>query len=118
MYLTWDTVGTGYLATEDGFYAMPEPTIYALFSRLIKSTPDKTEKFTREEIGRMNQVLRGLAQGNSHKIDSAAVAKSVTEQIAKQGVKVDPSEIAKAVDDALKDDFAAIPGQIGKKLSS
>lgn len=50
-------------------------------------------------------------------VDTAAIVKGITDVITAKGIKIDATEIAAAVDAALKDDFAAIPASIGKKLS-
>lgn len=65
MKLTSDTNGKGYLATEDGFYWLEDMNVYNTFKRLMKSTPDAPDKFTRAEIERMNSVLAALRTGKA-----------------------------------------------------
>lgn len=50
-----------------------------------------------------------VSQVGKVQVDTAAITKAVTYAISAQGVSVDTNAIARAVDAALKDDFAAIP---------
>lgn len=87
MRVTWDTTGTAWLVTEDGFYGLSNIQLYNLFVRLINSTPAAPDRFNRQEIDMMNEVLRSLAQSNAGKggaVDVAAVAKAVNDDAARR----------------------------------
>ena len=118
MYLAWDTGGTGWLVTEDGWAGLPSMQVYNLFKRLIVSnqSADRPESFNRAEVDMMNNVIRGLALANNTQaapptVDSALIAKAVAEALKPQlgGIVVDSAAIAKAVDAALLDNFTAVP---------
>lgn len=89
MRVTWDTNGTGYLVTEDGFYGLASMQEYDLFVRLINSTPSAPDRFTKHETEVMNKILSTIAKRNSSSasggtIDYAALAKAVNDDAARR----------------------------------
>jgi len=95
MYLVWDTIGSGYLVTDDGFCGLASPQIYNLFYRLINSdqshspfggtgTPDT---FNKAETDMMNSTLKLMALSN------------------RTGVAIDVPKLASALSDALGTKF-------------
>lgn len=51
-------------------------------------------------------------------VDTAAIAKAVSDAVVAQGVKVDSTAIAKAVEASLQDEFARIPGAVADETAS
>ncbi|TFD47564.1 hypothetical protein E3T46_17360 [Cryobacterium sp. Hh11] len=108
MYLAWDTNGTGYLVTDQGWFGLPSMQYYDLFKRLLNSTADAPQTFNKLETDMMNNVLRGLSLNNNTQaaaptIDAGAIAKVVAEAVRSQigdvNVTIDEAAIAKAVND-------------------
>ena len=140
MFIHWTTDGRAWLVTDDSWVHITTPAHVAILRRMLN--PEKEDTFTPDEVEMMKaymaqarstaiDILRKdmdwLNQGSPDSlkaihqsvkakpavaVDNAAIAKSVIEQIAKQGVSVDPKAIAAAVDAALIDNFAAIPGAV------
>lgn len=98
MLLTWDTRGTGWLVTEDGFAGLGSPEIYQLFYRLINSEQSrspfvnakKPETFLPAEIQIMNGQLTLLARANA------------------MGQTIDPVQLAAALSEALGKPVSAL----------
>jgi len=88
MRVTWDTNGTGYLVTEDGFEGLPSMQYYNLFTRLINSTPAAPDRFNPTEIKMMHDVLQRIARRNGStvtaNIDPTVIAKAVNDDAAKR----------------------------------
>ncbi len=106
MWLLWDTKGTGWLATEEGFRWLGNMQQYNLFKRLINSNQasDRPETYNPEEVQIMIDILNKPVQGaptTPPPVSGGATA----------------AQIAAEVDKVLKDDFAAVPGAVASEAS-
>lgn len=113
MWLEWDTNGTGWLVTPDGWKWVPNMQVYNLMKRVIVSnqSADKPDTFNSAEIEMMVDLMNnpiykdappaGGNTGDGYTPEQIALA--TEKQLADEFAKVAP-----AVDVILKDDFAAI----------
>lgn len=148
MYLHWDTSGTGWFICEawvtvdsPQHYALLRRMIAGkedtfnraevdIMNNYISRSRVAAQKQLRDDIGYVNEtgpwsnklILEAVNSKAGATIDSAAIAKSVAEavvkQIATQGVKVDATAIATAVDAALLDNFAGIPKAVNDEAAT
>lgn len=139
MKLFWDTLGTGYLSTEDGISGLGSPQIYNLFARVINSdqkknpfwNADRPETFLRAEIDIMNNHLKLHRTANQigTQIDGVKLASAISDELKKKGIpvtienlqdaefEVDAEVLAAAFEAAVPRVSAAIVKQAGLLLS-
>lgn len=138
MYFLRTVDGTVHFVTESGYEPIASVQHLSLLQRFVKAFPsfDTFNAAERDIIfgyiararditdAQYEAIVSGL---NSVKVtvDSVAIGQAAAAEVAKylaaNGIEVDTAEIAAAVDEVLKDDFAAIPGAvtfgIGKELT-
>jgi hypothetical protein len=105
MKLAWDTGGTGWLVTEDGWGGLPSMQFYDLFKRLIVSnqTSSRPETFNRAEVDMMNGQIRLLALANNTQapvtLDPVKLASAVADALNTKGIKVSVADLQDLVID-------------------
>jgi hypothetical protein len=103
MWLEWDTQGTGWLVTEQGWTGLPNMQVYTLFQRVIRSNQgaDRPDTFLRAEVDIMAAQQRAIAVG------------------VQTGVTIDPVKLASAISDALGQKITAtVPPELLAKMDA
>lgn len=115
MKLIWDTIGTGYLITQDGVIGLPSMQVYNLFWRVINSDQKsmRPDTFLRAEMDIMNAHLNLLALSVNTQvaIDVDKLAKTLSEALGSMldpQVTLDPAMLAAALDIAVPKIAAAV----------
>lgn len=105
MWLIWDTNGTGWLVTPDGWRWVPNMQVYNLMKRVINSnqTADKPETFNSAEIEMMVDLMNNPVYASPKEATKAIRLKDVKDSgiILQDGVP--PFTLVDAVFEAMRD---------------
>jgi hypothetical protein len=131
MNLVWDTVGTGYLVTEDGVIGLGSPQVYNLFYRLINSDQARSpfvngkvpDTFLRAEMDIINANLRLLtASANAQvPIDTAKLASALKDALGTElsvTADIDVATLAAAFNEVVPRITKAVNDEAAKRLAA
>lgn len=135
MYFLRTVDGTVHFVTEAGFEPVRGIAHLNLLQRFVKAFPsfDTFNEVERDTIfgyiaaarDITDEQYKAIVAGLNNvkvSVDSVAIGQAVSAEVVKylaeHGVEVDATEIAAAVDEVLKDDFAAIPGAVIHEIAS